>query len=227
MASFGGLALLPDADVAGVSLRLAEDHSLYGHRGYSHSLLFAATITLLAWVCARRWGTRPLYTALLAFMAVASHGILDAMTYATRGIPFFWPLTDMRFAFPWRPIPPAPTGVAFLSRRGLEVAGVEIVYFGPLALAACAPALGWWRQQLGRLASWRKANGVMAAVTIPVFTPTRGAFRVAGIIATVAVTMAAAQVYLRNSPVVAWIEQSTQENVAVSMAARRSNRHMR
>src|SRR5688572_18813786 len=85
--TFGGLALLPDADVIGLKLGLSDD-TLFGHRGYSHSLLFAVTVSVLAWLIARRWGTRPLFTTFLVFLAVTSHGILDAMTYRTRGIPF-------------------------------------------------------------------------------------------------------------------------------------------
>ena len=139
MTTFAGLALLPDADVAGLSLGLA-DHGLYGHRGYSHSLLFATAVAGLAFWVARKWGTRPWFTAILAFLAVTSHGILDAMTYRTRGIPFFWPFDETRIVFPWRPIPPAPTGVEFFSKRGLEVVAVELVYFMPLVMPASRPA---------------------------------------------------------------------------------------
>jgi inner membrane protein len=233
MTSFGGLALLPDLDVAGLSMGLS-DSGLYGHRGYSHSLTFAVAVAGLVWWWARRWGTRPAFSAVLAFLAVASHGILDAMTYRTRGIPFFWPLTDVRVAFPWRPIPPAPTGVKFLSLRGLEVTAVEAVYFTPLMVLACLPGIATWKRWLRweRLLPRREPAALLAPiaapvpVAAPVFSARQASFRVAGIIAAVALSLAAAQVYLRESRIVAWIEQSTHDGLAVSMA-RRPHRHMR
>ena len=115
MTAFAGLALLPDADVVGLSLGLA-DHGLYGHRGYSHSLLFAVTIAAGAYLVARRWGTRPWFTALLTFLAVTSHGVLDAMTYRTRGIPFFWPFDEMRVTFALAADPAGAHGVGLLQQ---------------------------------------------------------------------------------------------------------------
>jgi len=119
MGACGALALLPDADVAGVWLGVG-DGGICGHRGYTHSLLFAGVVSSAIWLLIRKRSRNAGYAALLVFLALASHGVLDAMTYTTRGIPFFWPLSEMRIAFPWRPIPPAPTGMDFLSLRGLE-----------------------------------------------------------------------------------------------------------
>jgi hypothetical protein len=139
----------------------------------------------------------------------------------------------MRIAFPWRPIPPAPTGVAFLSQRGLEVAAVEIVYFLPLALLSCSPSLARLRRWGARMiAFFRRDVEARAALAAPlpvaVFNPRRTAFQLGGIVAAVAATLALAQVYLRESRVVAWIEQSTHESLAVSMGRRPpSKRHVR
>jgi inner membrane protein len=250
MTTFAGLALLPDADVLGLSFGLT-DHGPYGHRGYSHSLLFAAAIAGVAYWVARRWGTRPTFTAVLAFLAVCSHGILDAMTYRTRGIPFFWPIEEMRVAFPWRPIPPAPTGVGFFSRRGLEVAAVELVYFMPLIVAALSPSLATLRRWLWSLmAPFRRLLGpgmngglpvpatgatgdssdsmpALAAVGPQTGGGTRAVFRLGGAIGLVAVSLVAAHLYLSQSRVVAWIEQSTQQNLAVSLMRQPEFRHLR
>lgn len=141
MALFGGMGLLPDADAVLVAAG-SDYHGDFGHRGFSHSLLFAASVGLVTYLVSRKWGTKPKFTAFLAFLAVASHGLMDAMTYRTRGIPFFWPLTDERFTLPWRPIPPAPFGGHFLSQRGLDVMGIEMIYFLPLTLVALGPSLG-------------------------------------------------------------------------------------
>jgi inner membrane protein len=236
MTTFAGLALLPDADVLGLSLGLA-DHGPYGHRGYSHSLLFAAAIAGVAFWVARRWGTRPWFTAALAFLAVCSHGILDAMTYRTRGIPFFWPLEDMRVVFPWRPIPPAPTGISFFSKRGLEVVGVELVYFMPLLVAAVSPGLATWRRWLGHLGGWfRRSSALDGGPVLPVAvvgagtraTGTgRAVFRLGGAVGLVAVSLMVAHLYLSRSALVAWIEQSTQQNLAVSLMRHPKFRHLR
>jgi hypothetical protein len=148
------------------------------------------------------------------------------MTYLTRGIPFFWPVADVRFELPWRPIPPAPmTGTEFLGHRGFQVMGVELVYFAPLLLAAFAPSLAWWRRQIHRLASWRRQERpVRRAASPATFTPARGALRLIGVVTLVAMTMTLAQVYLRQSRMVAWIEKSAPGTIAVSMAARRPHR---
>jgi inner membrane protein len=235
MTTFSGLALLPDADVLGLSFGLS-DHGLYGHRGYSHSLLFAGAIAGLAYAVARRWGTRPCFTAVLAFLAVTSHGILDAMTYRTRGIPFFFPFDEMRVVFPWRPIPPAPTGMSFFSKRGLEVVGVELVYFMPLVVAALSPALATWRRWFGRVGTWlRGAPALDGAPALPVAvvgagTRASGAgaavVRLSGAVALVAVCLMAAHLYLSRSALVAWIEQSTQQNLAVSLMRHPKFRHL-
>jgi inner membrane protein len=228
MAAFGALALGPDADVVGVALGF-DYHGHYGHRGYTHSLLFAVTLAALAFFVARRWGTRPWLTAMLTLMAVSSHGVLDAMTYQTRGVPFFWPLTDERFTFPWRHIPPAPMNSHFLSRRGLEVAAVEMVYFMPAVLIAFGPSLNRLRRWAASLAFWKKIDlAAPALVPVPVRArPFRSAaFRVSGLVAVLFFSMAFANYYLRDSRVVSWIESSTQQNLAVSLMSRPQFRHL-
>jgi inner membrane protein len=219
MGACGALALLPDADVAGVALGLG-DGGICGHRGYSHSLLFAGAVTIVTWLLLRKRSQDALFAALLVFLAIASHGVLDAMTYTTRGIPFFWPLTDMRIAFPWRPIPPAPTGMDFLSLRGLEVAAIEVIYFAPLALAAFAPSRRWWKRRLKALARnpLPPAGGEDRGYRRQ-FTPAR-LVRLAAVVTSVAITIVAAQTYWRISGVVAWIERSTRDSVAVSLPRR-------
>ena len=231
MGTFGALALGPDADVLGVALGF-DYHGHFGHRGYTHSLLFAATLAVVGFFVARKWGTRPWLTALLTFLAVGSHGFLDAMTYRTRGVPFFWPFTDERFTFPWRHIPPAPVGSNYLSRRGLEVAAVELVYFMPLVIVALAPPLRTLGRWLAPLAFWRRPLGVVAATALVPVPVTRmravrsAAVRAGGVVVLVISSMALAQYHLRDSRLVSWIEQSTQQNLAVSMMSRPQFRHL-
>jgi len=207
LTTFGSLALAPDADVLAVSLG-ADYHGHYGHRGLTHSLAFAVIVAGLAFLVARKWGTRPAFTALLAFLAVASHGVLDAMTYRTRGVPFFWPLTFERFTFPWRHIPPAPVGTRFLSQRGLEVAAVEFVYFLPITLGALLPSPATWKRWFLAIAAWRQVT-----------------FRLAGVVMLTALSMGFANQVLRDSRLVAWIERSTEKGVAVSLMETPQFRH--
>src|SRR4051812_4073981 len=72
-------SILPDADVVGFKLGISYAQEL-GHRGVSHSLLFALLLGLLAtalapWLRARR-------ASAFAFVAAgaASHGLLDMCT---------------------------------------------------------------------------------------------------------------------------------------------------
>jgi inner membrane protein len=122
-------AIVPDIDVIAFLFGIPYDHPL-GHRGLSHSLLFAAA---LAWVVAavvRR--TRPaspgrLRLWVLFFLATASHGLLDAMTNGGLGVAFFAPFSDARYFLPWQPIIVSPISVGgLLSRRGLRVMWSEV-----------------------------------------------------------------------------------------------------
>ncbi len=81
---------LPDADVLAFGFGLPYEH-LFGHRGITHSLLFAgimATALVFGAFGGESWrihrGRLWLYVALVT----ASHGWLDAMTTGGRGIAF-------------------------------------------------------------------------------------------------------------------------------------------
>jgi inner membrane protein len=143
MTAFSALAMLPDADVLPVALGMP-DTGLFGHRGLTHSLLFAVVVALAAAAVARRMGLRPLYTAFFVFLVVGSHGPLDALTYHSRGVPLLWPFSSAPIASPWRPIPVAPTGLEFMSLRGFGVALVEVIYFSPLLFASLWPRRPHW-----------------------------------------------------------------------------------
>lgn len=134
MSAYAGLSLLPDLDMVPLVFGV-HDSGLCGHRGFSHTWLFAAVAAILAW-CLFRKGRNPYRVAVLTFFTVASHGALDAFTTDSRGIHLLWPLVADRIVMPIRPIPVAPSGLEFLSHRGLAVSLVEVVYFMPLAMLA-------------------------------------------------------------------------------------------
>jgi inner membrane protein len=134
MAAYAGLSLLPDLDILPLAFGV-HDSGLYGHRGITHTWLFAAIVGAVAWLIFRK-GRNPVRVAVLTFITVASHGLLDASTTDSRGIHLLWPLISERMVMPIRPIPVAPSGIEFLSWRGIQVSLVECVYFLPLAILA-------------------------------------------------------------------------------------------
>lgn len=103
--------------------------SLFGHRGLSHSLLFALTLALiLAPLCRRLSPKASLATVIgFLFLCTASHGLLDALTNGGLGVAFFSPFVQHRYFFPWRPIAVSPLSVSrFLAGRGLHVLWSEL-----------------------------------------------------------------------------------------------------
>lgn len=133
-------AAAPDLDVAAFALGIPYGHPL-GHRGFSHSLLaallFGGIVALMAtWNrgLIRRYG---IALVMLGFVAVASHGMLDAMTDAGKGIGFFIPFSNERYFFSFRPIETAPVNPArFFSSRGIEILVSEILWVWLPLLAA-------------------------------------------------------------------------------------------
>ena len=101
----GILTILPDIDVIGFPLGIPYG-STFGHRGFTHSIAFAAAAALIATKIAR--GGRRDFA--LLFACAVSHGLLDAMTNGGRGIAFFSPFSNHRYFFPWRPIRVSPIG---------------------------------------------------------------------------------------------------------------------
>ena len=142
-------AVLPDADVVGFSFGLRG--SMLGHRGLSHSLLFAFLVALLVvWLAFRK--TRPFKPGLLVlyfFAVTASHGLLDALTDGGSGVAFFAPFDDTRYFFPWRPVEVSPISLdRFFGPRGMEVLKSEFVWVW--IPAAALVALAWlWRRLRG------------------------------------------------------------------------------
>ncbi|RKH98493.1 metal-dependent hydrolase [Corallococcus sp. AB030] len=138
MAFLSLLALLPDADVVAFALRIPYA-ATWGHRGASHSFVFAAGVALAVAALARWKGESATRWGLLTLAAVASHGILDTLTDGGLGAALFWPFSNARVFAPVRPLPVAPIGAGMLSARGLYVSGVEFLVFLPAWLYALWP----------------------------------------------------------------------------------------
>jgi inner membrane protein len=128
------LSLLPDADVLGFRFAIPYS-SPFGHRGATHSLVFAALAGVATAGILSRGGRWSFWRAAATCLVVAvSHTLLDSLTDGGRGVALLWPFSNTRYFAPWRPLPVAPIGAGMLSARGLYVVAFESVATLPLLL---------------------------------------------------------------------------------------------
>jgi inner membrane protein len=139
-------SVVPDLDVIGFrfGVRYAD---FWGHRGFTHSLLFAALLAGAAAITTPNSSfqtdvrnpsasvscPQPAISRLSLwfyfFLATASHGFLDAMTDGGLGVAFFSPFDNRRYFLPWTPIRVSPIGVTrFFTHRGLAVLQTEFLW---------------------------------------------------------------------------------------------------
>lgn len=124
------LTALPDVDV--IAFRMGIPYgSTFGHRGFTHSIVFAALAASIAALIVR--ADRRTFAFL--FACAISHSLLDAMTNGGRGVAFFSPFSDHRTFFPWRPIRVSPIGA--VDARVL-VSELKWVWLPAMAVAAAA-----------------------------------------------------------------------------------------
>jgi inner membrane protein len=134
--------ILPDLDVAAFALGIPYGH-LFGHRGITHSIVFAVIVAaLFTWMLTGRVHRGATFAFL--FLCAMSHPVLDAMTDGGLGIAFFAPFHNERYFFPWTPIRVSPIGAGFFSVRGVETLRSEIVWvWVPCIIAALAGRLAY------------------------------------------------------------------------------------
>ena len=125
-----GCAVAPDFDV--ICRRFGIDYTeMLGHRGITHSLLFALILSALILLLAFRKpieGVSRTKLFIMFFAATASHGILDAMVDGTLGVAFLAPFSAARYFLPWRPIVSSPVGWSFVSTAGVTTLMNEFVW---------------------------------------------------------------------------------------------------
>jgi inner membrane protein len=139
MLFWAALSFLPDADVIGFGFGIRYQDE-WGHRGASHSLVFALSIGLIVGLFAPLFKQRPVRTGVIATLVVASHGLLDTLTDGGLGIALFWPFDLTRYFAPWTPIPVSPIGLGYLSPYGFYVFITELTLFAPLIWFALSKA---------------------------------------------------------------------------------------
>lgn len=133
------LTIVPDFDVVAFGLGIPYGH-LFGHRGFTHSIVFALIVSALVTWMLRVVDRRSTFAFL--FLCTMSHGLLDALTDGGLGVTFFAPFHNERYFFPWTPIRVSPIGVGFFSSRGLATVKSEAWWvWAPCVVAG---VLGWF-----------------------------------------------------------------------------------
>jgi inner membrane protein len=123
-------AVIPDFDVIGFRFGIHYG-DFWGHRGFTHSLFFAALLAGLVTLVLPKPKTDIHRSSVFVylFVATASHAVLDAMTNGGLGIAFFSPFDNKRYFLPWRPIRVSPIGITrFFTSRGFEVLRTEFLW---------------------------------------------------------------------------------------------------
>lgn len=121
-------AILPDADVLAFTFGIPYE-SMLGHRGFTHSILFALLYSLFCLLFYRQ-SLNKLRYFLLFFLSIMSHGIFDMLTNGGHGVGLLIPFNSTRYFFPYTPIEVSPIGRYFFSYRGLEVLINEAFWIG-------------------------------------------------------------------------------------------------
>jgi inner membrane protein len=134
------LAVFPDFD----AFSSAAYGALLGHRGFTHSLVFALWLAALAASLTFR-PLRANFWALTGvfFLAAASHGLLDALTRGGMPIPFFWPLTEQRYG-DWGPVPVADLALEVPDPRRSRALRSELLWVW-LPTGVFVASLALWR----------------------------------------------------------------------------------
>lgn len=129
---------LPDLDVLTFPLGIPYDAAL-GHRGFTHSVVFAVLAAVAAASAARALRTTRARAFWFVLVSMASHGLLDACTNGGLGVALLWPWSSERLFAPFRPIEVSPIGLRpFLSSpRGIAVIASELAWvWAPCAIGA-------------------------------------------------------------------------------------------
>ncbi len=129
-------SILPDLDVVAFKLGIPYK-AMLGHRGFSHSIVFAILAALAFRFGSKVGRERPWTTFLFLSFATISHGLLDALTNGGLGVGFFAPFSGRRYFFPADWIEVSPIGASFFSARGMAVLKSELLaVWLPCALVA-------------------------------------------------------------------------------------------
>jgi inner membrane protein len=129
-------SIIPDLDVLAFHFHVAYAND-YGHRGFTHSLAFAAVLGILAALLAPILRSKRLTAFLFTTVSAASHGLLDMLTNGGLGVALLWPYLSERMFFPWRVIEVSPFSLSqFIGLRGWRIITSELLWVWlPAAIA--------------------------------------------------------------------------------------------
>ncbi|WP_368177657.1 metal-dependent hydrolase [Aeromonas sp. R1-2] len=135
--------LLPDADVLAFKLGVAYGH-VFGHRGFTHSLLFAFALPALATLFHRQFRASAATVWSFLLVSLLSHSLLDSLTTGGKGVGWLWPWRDERFFAPWQVIRVAPFKLeAYLTARGEAVILSELYWVWLPGVVLMLVLMGW------------------------------------------------------------------------------------
>lgn len=121
-------AILPDFDTLAFKFGIPYS-SQWGHRGFAHSITFAVCVAIVAMCCSRQLKSKVWLVGLMAFLATVSHPLLDMCTNGGLGVALYWPYSNERVFFDFRPIAVSPIGVSrFFTERGFTVIKSEFLW---------------------------------------------------------------------------------------------------
>ena len=126
------LSVLPDLDVISFSFGIPYS-SAYGHRGFTHSIVFSIIIATIIVLIFKLIKKKPFnYNLLIVFfLSSISHSILDMFTNGGLGVALLWPFSEKRYFASIRPIQVSPIGISnFFSEWGVRVLLSEAIYIG-------------------------------------------------------------------------------------------------
>ena len=119
-------SILPDSDVIAFHFDIPYA-SHFGHRGFSHSILFALIMAWSASYLCHFFHSTWSKAFLFLFLSLLSHGILDAFTTGGLGVAFLWPWSAERYFAPVQMIKVSPLGLSrFFSPHGVLVLWSEL-----------------------------------------------------------------------------------------------------
>ena len=120
--------MIPDMDVLAFRFNIAYAHD-FGHRGVTHSLMFALTLALLALVFSHQLRSSRAIAFSFIGLSTVSHGLLDMLTNGGLGVAFWWPCSSERFFAAWQVIEVSPLSLSrVFSARGLAVMQSELLW---------------------------------------------------------------------------------------------------
>lgn len=123
-------SIIPDVDVIGFYFDI-QYGDLWGHRGLTHSIFFAALLSAALTVVwyRQKSSAGKAGMGIYFFLCTASHGVLDAMTDGGLGVAFFSPFDPTRYFFPFRPVAVSPIGIGdFFNGNAVQILLSEVTW---------------------------------------------------------------------------------------------------